>query len=65
MIKDIIFWSSLFLSLFFLQYSLCEFYLIKRKKLRIIGYILFIFFEISSIVLSCYLIVFIEYLQSL
>jgi len=63
MIKDITLWSLFFLLLIFSQYCIGEYYFVKKKGYEKIGYSIVIIFEILCIIVSCYLMVFSEYLN--
>lgn len=65
MIKDIFIWSLFFLFLIFLQFFIGEYYLVKKKGFEKTGYGVVIIFEILTIIVSCYLMVFSGYLEFL
>ena len=65
MTKDIIIWISLFLLFVLIQYIVGENYLVLKKGKKKLGYALCLSMELLCIILSCYLIVFSDYLNFL
>ncbi len=65
MINTVIVWILIYIGLLLGQFFICEHYLINRLKYKRVGYAFAILFEILCIVMSCYLIVFDEFLNAL
>ncbi|CAB1062715.1 hypothetical protein D1BOALGB6SA_7497 [Olavius sp. associated proteobacterium Delta 1] len=65
MTKDIITWVSLFLLFLLIQYIAGEYYLVLKKGKKKLGYAICLSMELLCIILSCYLIVFSDYLNFL